>query len=149
LSHFSSSIAHSQYRPTGKGSINKAMQGTGNICRREPREIRWSRQAFLRVGWEGRIKGSLPVANTLGFGLLQVFYDLLEHGIMGVMGTCRELAQGSDSIADVGTACNIGIHEFTEEAMIAETMLGGEIGHFGGTLRGAHSTVHGIDSINR
>jgi hypothetical protein len=42
----------------------------------------------------------------------------------------------------------IGIHEFTEEATIAETMLGGEIGCLGGTLGGAHFAVHGIDSIN-
>jgi hypothetical protein len=97
------------------GSIDKAVQGTGIIRRRERREICQSRQAFLRVGWEGRIKSSLLVGNTPGFGLSQVFCDLLEQGIMGVMGTHRELAQGRNSIANIRMACNIGIHEFTED----------------------------------
>jgi hypothetical protein len=82
------------------------------------------------------------------FGLLQVFGNLLEQGIMGVLGTHREFAQGSNGIANVRMAYNVGIQEFTKEAMVAETMLGREIGYLGGTLRGAHSTVYGIDSIN-
>jgi hypothetical protein len=39
----------------GMGSIDKAVQGTGIIHRWERREICQSRQAFLRVGQEGRI----------------------------------------------------------------------------------------------
>jgi hypothetical protein len=57
----------------GMGSINKAMQGTGIILQKgKEGDPPGSRQAFLRVGWEGRIKGSLLVGNTPGFGLLQV-----------------------------------------------------------------------------
>jgi hypothetical protein len=133
----------------GMGGIDKTIQSAGIIYRGERREIHQSRQAFLRVGWEGRIKGSLPVDNTPGFGLSYFATDLLEQSVMGVMGTHRELAQGSNSLADIRAACNIGIHAFTEEATIAETMLGGEIGHFGGTFRGADGAVHGIDSVNR
>ena len=61
---------------------------------------------------------------------------------MGVMGTHREFAQGSDSIPNVRMACDVAIHEFTEQATVAESMLGGEIGCFGGTLRWAHCAVN-------
>jgi hypothetical protein len=45
--------------------------------------------------------------------------DLLEQCAVGVMGTHRELAQGSYGVANVRAAYDIGIHEFPKEAVIA------------------------------
>ena len=101
------------------------------------------------VGGEGRVPfGSrFAVDNAPGLGLAKIFGNLLEERVVMLMGAGGELAEGDSGVANVGTAGDIGIQEFTKEGAISKTLLGGKLCMFRSAFNKTSGFVHRGDSI--
>ena len=60
------------------------------------------------------VMGGATEVDTPSASGAKIFSDLLQHGEVKIAGCRGELAQGNNSIADVGAAGNISIEEFAE-----------------------------------
>ena len=80
-------------------------------------------------------------------GAAKVFGDFLEHGEVKLGWGGREFAERDNSIADVGTACDISIEEFSEKSAIIKTEAVDEVIVVRSTLREAVRSVHSWDGV--
>ena len=58
------------------------------------------------------------IDETPGAGLTKISRDIFEHSIMDGSRYSRELAEGSDVIANIRVTRNVGVHELSKEGAV-------------------------------
>ena len=69
-----------------------------------------------------------PINESPGLGLSQVTAETLEGREVYFSGSSRIRGKLGDGVSDVHAADHVGVHQFTEDAAIAEAHFGGEGG---------------------
>ena len=90
-------------------------------------------------GWscgKCRIIGGFPILNAPMSCAEKVFGDAFEASVMdGSWGVCK-LGKESNSVAGVGTTCDVGVEKFTKEGAEGEALFGLKSSSFFGIFRG-------------